>query len=195
MVIIPVPIFRRNSCPVHNKGRPGFGSTTVWPNLHLLLRSSITHFEILNWTTNTWSDTTPLHDKSFRRVITSNSSKHHRYLQNVISYRRYCEDTAKILRWYCDATKDTAMMLRYYRRYCEDTAVILRCYQRYCDDAAMLAKILRWYCDATKDTTMILRCYRRYCEDTAVILRCYRRYCDDIPFANIIVSECVSKPQ
>ena len=129
MVIIPVPIFRSNSCPVHNEGRPGFGSTTVCPKLHLLLCSSITHFEILNWTTNTWSDTTPLHDKSFRRVITSNSSKHHRYLQNVISYRRYCEDIA--------------MILRCYQRYCDDAAILPKILRRYCGDTAMLPKILR----------------------------------------------------
>ena len=166
MVIIPVPIFRSNSCPVHNEGRPGFGSTTVCPKLHLLLCSSITHFEILNWTTNTWSDTALLHDKSFRRVITSNSSKHHRYLENVISCWRYCEDSVMILRWYCD---DTAMILRWY---CDDTVMILR---RYCDDTAMLPKILRWYCETTEDTAKTLR---RYCDDTAMLPKIMWWYCD-----------------
>ena len=70
------------------------GSTTVWPKLHLLLCSSKAHLAILSWNTNTWSDTTPLHGKSFGSVITSNSFKYHRYFENVISYRRYCDDIA-----------------------------------------------------------------------------------------------------
>ena len=75
------------------------GSTTVWPKLHLLFCSSIAHLAILSWNTNTWSDTTPLHGKSFGSVITINSFKYHRYLENVISYRRFCNDIpiAKII--------------------------------------------------------------------------------------------------
>ena len=92
VVIIAVSYFEAifNLCTM--KVNLALGSTTVWPKLHLLVCSSIAHLAIFSWNTNTWSDTTPLYDKSFGSVIISNSSKYHRNLENVIGYWRYCDD-------------------------------------------------------------------------------------------------------
>ena len=99
VVIIAVSYFEAifNLCTM--KVNLALGSTTVWPKLHLLVCSSIAHLAILSWNTNTWSDTTPIHGKSFGSVITSSSFEYHRYLENLISYRRYCDDIpiAKII--------------------------------------------------------------------------------------------------
>ena len=100
MVVIAVPYFEEIFVLCTMKVNLALGSTTVWPKLHLLLCSSITRLcnielkhKHLEW-----------HDAITRQIVWKRNHKqqcfkYHWYLENLISYRTYCDDItiAKII--------------------------------------------------------------------------------------------------